>query len=159
MSELASGHTVRDIIIDDEYSTIDSSATVLEAAELMQEMGIPDLVVLDVDEQIVIGVISDFNIINDIVAAARNPRKVSIKEATSPIEPVTLDTPIQEAFAKMQDLNVSVVPVVEDGKVLGVCTLHDCWSFISQEGAEEAGWVPVTSFQSKKFWFASGSAI
>jgi len=92
MSELASGHTVRDIIIDDEYSTIDSSATVLEAAELMQEMGIPDLVVLDVDEQIVIGVISDFNIINDIVAAARNPRKVSIKEATSPIEPVTLDT-------------------------------------------------------------------
>ena len=46
---------VKDLVIDDEYGVIESTATIQEAANKMKELGVPDLVVIK--EEKVLGVI------------------------------------------------------------------------------------------------------
>jgi len=75
------------------------------------------------------------------------------------ISPVTLDTPVTEAFTRMRDLNVNVVPVVENEKLIGVCTIQDCWSYIPDQTVDEIGLIPVRNTKVAEFWFASVCAI
>jgi hypothetical protein len=75
------------------------------------------------------------------------------------IKPVNLDTPVTEAFTRMRDLNVNVVPVVENEKLVGVCTIQDCWSFIPDQNVDKVGLIPVRNTRIAEFWFASACAI
>ncbi|GAH71588.1 unnamed protein product, partial [marine sediment metagenome] len=59
---------VRDLVINDEYGIIDSKATIQDAAKKMKELGVPDLVVIKGEKQKIIGVIADFDIIQNVVA-------------------------------------------------------------------------------------------
>jgi hypothetical protein len=51
------------------------------------------------------------------------------------------------------------VPVVEDGKLLGVCTIHDTWSYIPPEDGMKAGLAPVSDSRLREFYLASVCAI
>ncbi|MFW9819790.1 MAG: CBS domain-containing protein, partial [Candidatus Thorarchaeota archaeon] len=62
---------VKDLIIDDEYGIIESNATIQEAAQKMKELGVPDLVVIDGENQEVLGVIADFDIVQNTVAEGK----------------------------------------------------------------------------------------
>ncbi len=154
MSSKKSGYKVRDLVIDDEYSTIGSQATVREAAEKMKEVGVPDLVVLNKDDGKVLGVIADFDIVHEVVAKGKNPNTENVRVAMYSIDPVTLDTPVEDAFVRMRDLKVTVVPVVHDSKLLGVCTIHDVWSYIPPEGTDKIGLIPVTNSRLAEFWLS-----
>jgi len=152
-------YIVRDLVIDDEYGVIDSNATIQEAAKKMKEIGIPDLVVVEGKEEKVLGVIADFDIVQNVVAEGRNANTEKVVSAMYKINPVTLDTIVTEAFTRMRNLNVNVVPVVENGKLIGVCTIHDCWSFIPDQNVDEIGLIPVRNTRVAEFWFASACAI
>ncbi|TFG21389.1 MAG: CBS domain-containing protein [Promethearchaeota archaeon] len=147
-------YLVSDLVIDDEYGVIDSNATVEEAAKKMKQLNVPDLVVLDKDEK-VLGVIADFDIIRDIVAEDKNASKESVLDHCYTITPVTRDTTVVDAFTRMRDLHVAVVPVVEDEKLLGVCTIQDVWSYIPDERPDEIGVIAVKNPKNAEFWFAS----
>lgn len=159
MSAQKNRYKVRDLVIDDEFSTIDASASVREAAEKMKEKGVPDLVILDGEDEKVLGIIADFDIVHEIVAEGKDPATESVKTAMYTIEPVTLDTPVEDAFTRMRDLKVTVVPVVQDSKLLGVCTIHDCWSYIPQEGTGRTGLIAVSNTRLAEFWLGSMCAI
>jgi len=150
---------VRDLIIDDEYGTINSNATIEEAAKKMKEIGIPDLVVMDNDSKKVLGVIDDFDIVQNVVALGDDPKTTTVKAKMYVITPVTLDTPVTDAFKRMQDLKVSIVPVIEDSKLMGVCSIFDCWSFIPDESPDQIGLIPVANSKVVEFWFSSICAI
>ncbi|HME55695.1 MAG TPA: CBS domain-containing protein [Candidatus Lokiarchaeia archaeon] len=159
MSSQKRKYLVKDLVIDDEYSTIDCNATVREAAEKMKEAGVPDLVVLNPDDGSVLGVIADFDIVHEIVAEGKDPGTENVCAGMYKIEPVTLDTPVEDAFVRMRDLKVTVVPVVQDGKLMGVCTIHDCWSYVPQEGASKTGLIPVSNAKLSEFWLSGVCAI
>jgi len=144
---------VRDLVIDDEYSEIDSETTIQAAAKKMKEVGVPDLVVIEKGSNKVIGVIADFDIVQDIVAEGKDPKTTKITEAMYTIEPVSLDTPVSEAFTRMQELEVSVVPVLKNNKLVGVCTIQDCWSYIPDRLPDEVGLIPVSNPNYAEFWF------
>ena len=146
---------VRDLVIDDEYSEIDSETSVQDAAKKMKEVGVPDLVVIEKGSNKVIGVIADFDIVQDIVAEGKDPKTTKITEAMYTIEPVSLDTPVSEAFTRMQELEVSVVPVLKNNKLVGVCTIQDCWSYIPDRLPDEVGLIPVSNPNYAEFWFSS----
>ncbi len=150
---------VRDLVINDEYGIIDSNETIQSAAKKMKELGVPDLVVLKGEKQKVIGVIADFDIIQNIVAEGIDAKAEKVISAMYKISPVTLDTPVTEAFTRMRDLNVNVVPVVENEKLIGVCTIQDCWSYIPDQTVDEIGLIPVRNTKVAEFWFASVCAI
>lgn len=66
MSLTKKEYYVRDLVIDDEYGVIESTATVQDAAKKMKELGVPDLVVIEGEK--ILGVIADFDIIQNVVA-------------------------------------------------------------------------------------------
>ena len=111
---------VKDLVINDEYGTIDSNATIQDAAKKMKELGVPDLVVVEGDTQKVLGVIGDFDIVQNAVAEGRDVKTEKVISTMYTITPVNLDTPVTDAFTRMRDLNVNVVPVVENEKLVGV---------------------------------------
>lgn len=150
---------VRDLVIDDEYGIIDSKATIQDAAKKMKELGVPDLVVVEGENQKVLGVIADFDIVQNTVAEGRDVKIENVVSAMYRISPVNLDTPVTDAFTRMRDLNVNVVPVVEKEKLVGVCSIHDCWSFIPDQNVDEVGLIPVRNTKVAEFWFASICAI
>ncbi len=150
---------VRDLVINDEYGIIDSNATIQEAAKKMKELGVPDLVVIKEEKQKVIGVIADFDIVQNVVAEGTDAKTQKVISAMYKIKPVTIDTPVTEAFTRMRDLNVNVVPVVENEKLIGVATIHDCWSYIPDTTVDEVGLIPVKNTKVAEFWFASVCAI
>lgn len=150
---------VRDLVIDDEYGIIDSNATIQEAAKKMKELGVPDLVVVEGESQKVLGVIADFDIVQNVVAEGNDAKTEKVLSTMYKINPVTLDTPVTDAFTRMRDLNVNVVPVVENEKLIGVCSIHDCWSFIPDQDVDEIGLIPVRNTRIAEFWFASVCAI
>ncbi|MFW9881073.1 MAG: CBS domain-containing protein [Candidatus Thorarchaeota archaeon] len=150
---------VRDLVINDEYGIIDSKATIQEAAKKMKELGVPDLVVLEGENQKVLGVIADFDIVQTTVAEGKDVKTEKVISAMYTINPVNLGTPVTEAFTRMRDLNVNVVPVVENEKLVGVCSIHDCWSFIPDQTVDEVGLIPVRNTKVAEFWFGSVCAI
>jgi CBS domain-containing protein len=150
---------VRDLVIDDEYGIINSNATIQETAKKMKELGVPDLVVVEGENQKVLGVIADFDIVQNTVAEGKDVKTEKVISTMYKITPVSLDTPVTEAFTKMRDLNVNIVPVVENEKLVGVCSIHDCWSFIPDQNIDQIGLIPVRNTKAAEFWFASVSAI
>ncbi|MFX0084013.1 MAG: CBS domain-containing protein [Candidatus Hodarchaeota archaeon] len=150
---------VRDLVIDDEYGVIDSNATIQEAAKKMKELGVPDLVVVEGEEQKVLGVIADFDIVQNVVAEGNDCKSEIVVSTMYKITPVNLDTTVNDAFLRMRDLNVNVVPVVENGKLIGVCTIQDCWSYIPDKVVDDIGLIPVRNTRVAEFWFASACVI
>ncbi|MFX1503020.1 MAG: CBS domain-containing protein [Promethearchaeota archaeon] len=150
---------VRDLVINDEYGIIDSNATIQEAAKKMKELGVPDLVVIKGEKEKVVGVIADFDIVQNVVAEGVDSKTEKVISIMYTITPVTLNTPVTEAFSRMRDLNVNVVPVVENEKLVGVCTIHDCWSYIPDQNVDEIGLIPVRNTRVAEFWFASACSI
>jgi CBS domain-containing protein len=146
---------IKDLVIDDEYGVINSNATIQDAAKKMKELGVPDLVVVEEKSNKVLGVIADFDIIQNVVAKGSDPKEEKIISTMYKIKPVSLDDPVTEAFARMRDLNVNVVPVVENEKLVGVCTIQDCWSYIPDENFDEKGLIRVSDTRSAEFWFAT----
>ncbi|MFX1356552.1 MAG: CBS domain-containing protein [Promethearchaeota archaeon] len=150
---------VRDLVIDDEYGIIDSNATVQEAAKKMKELGVPDLVVVEKDTEKVLGVIADFDIVQNVVSEGKEVKSEKVLSTMYKIEPVNLNTPVSEAFNRMRDLRVNVIPVVENGKLVGVCSIQDCWSYIPDVIVDEVGLIPVSNTRVAEFWFASASSL
>lgn len=150
---------VKDLIIDDEYGIINSDASVKEAAEKMKEIGIPDLVVIEKDSEKVLGVIGDYDIVQDVVAEDLDPNEARVVDIMYIITPVSLETRIEDAFERMRDLQVNVVPVIENGKILGVCTVQDCWNYIPDQVVDEVGLIPIRNTKVVEFWFASVASI
>jgi CBS domain-containing protein len=148
---------VKDLVIDDEYGVIESTTTIQEAAKKMKELGVPDLVVIESEK--VLGVIADIDIVQNIVAEGKDSKIEKVISSMYKIEPVSLESPVTEAFSRMRDLQVNVVPVVEEGKLKGVCTIQDCWSYIPDKDVDEIGLFPVSDTRTAEFWFASVCSV
>ncbi|MHA1618585.1 MAG: CBS domain-containing protein [Promethearchaeota archaeon] len=146
---------VKDLVIEDEYGIIESDATVVQAAQKMKKLAIPDLVVQEKKTKEVLGVIADFDIVQHVVADGKDPAKELVTWPMYTIEPVKLETNVVDAFERMRDLEVNVVPVVEEKKLLGVVTIQDVWSYIPDENIDEIGMIPVDNPKNAEFWFAS----
>jgi CBS domain-containing protein len=148
-------YKVGDLVIDDEYGTIDSSASVVEAAKKIKELNVPDLVVLDKKSKKVLGVIADYDIVQNVVAEGKDPKNTLVTNAMYLIAPVTRETLVTRAFKDMQEMNVNVVPVIEDDKLLGVCSIQDCWSYIPDENPDDIGLISVADPKTMEFYVAS----
>ncbi|MHA1720817.1 MAG: CBS domain-containing protein [Promethearchaeota archaeon] len=155
MNSAKKEYKVGDLIIDDEYGTIDSTLSVVEAAKKIKELNVPDLVVVDKESKKVLGVIADYDIVQNIVAEGKDPKTTQVTDAMYIIEPVTRETPVTEAFKEMQEMNVNIVPVIEDDKLLGVASIHDCWSYIPDENPDEIGLIRVSDPKTAEFSVAS----
>ena len=115
--------TVRDLVKGDPV-TVDASGTVQDAAKLMADNDIGNVLVVENDE--VQGIVTDRDIVVRVLAKG-DGSDASVREAaTTDLDTINPDTSIDDAIQKMEQGNVRRLPVVEDdGKPVGVVTLGD----------------------------------
>ena len=114
---------VRDAMTENPHS-IGHSASVVEAARLMREQDIGSLPITD-DEKLV-GVITDRDITTRVVAEAADATKTSVGDVYSQdlisVEP---DRGLEEALQLMARRQVRRLPVVENGRLVGIVAQAD----------------------------------
>jgi CBS domain-containing protein len=114
---------VKDVMSTPVY-TIDINKTAQDAGKLMRKIRRGFLVVTKRKKPV--GVISDSDIINKIVAKNKLASKIKVGEIMSkPIISVSSNEDMLKAVRKMKKSNIHRLPVIDQGKLVGVISLTD----------------------------------
>jgi CBS domain-containing protein len=104
--------------------TLPSDSTVADAARQMRDGDIGDVIVTDGDG--VRGIVTDRDIVVRAVAEDRAPSGVTVGEICSgELVTVNADDDIERAVRLMRTHAVRRLPVVQDGRLVGVVSLGD----------------------------------
>lgn len=127
--------------------TIPENLPVLEAGEIMRKQGFSRLPVMRGDK--LVGIVTDM----DVMRVSPSPAttlsvfevnyllaKLAVKDVmTKNPKIIAADATLEEAAVLMRDNNIGALPVVEDGKLVGIITESDIFdSFIDLMGLREA---------------------
>jgi CBS domain-containing protein len=104
--------------------SISPDATVYQALELMAAKDIGFLVVMDGNK--LMGAFSERDYARKVVLLGKSSKDTHVKEIMSP-EVITLspDNTFEEAMAIMTDKRIRHLPVIVDGKIVGVISMRD----------------------------------
>jgi CBS domain-containing protein len=114
--------TVRDVMTPQPVCC-DAHATIGEAAQLMRDQGIGDVLV-EQDGRL-LGLVTDRDIVIRALAEGRDASTTLDSVCTE--DPVTLepDAPVQQAVELMRSMAIRRVPVVEKGRPVGIVSIGD----------------------------------
>ncbi len=98
--------------------------TVKEAAALMLREGVGSLVILEDGEPV--GILTERDLLYKVVAVGKIPSRTRVENVmSSPVITVSPDSSVSVAAKRMSDLHMRRLPVVEDGKLIGMLTEKD----------------------------------
>jgi CBS domain-containing protein len=105
------------MLVDPPSLTVE--ATAQEAGQLLAD---PDArAVFVCDDQRLVGVVTRKTLVREVVALGRDPRTTPLGEIAEPPHYMfDAASPVDEAFRFMEDNDAVRVPVVEDGRLVGV---------------------------------------
>jgi len=112
--------------------TVEAEATVKEAVELMNKHEIGCLVVVDEEEKPV-GIITERDLLKRVLAKRKDPVRAKVKDIMS--KPLVTGTPhmdIEATVRLMFKHKIKKLPVVENGRLVGLVTLTDLVRFQPQ---------------------------
>ena len=117
-------------------------ASVAEAAASMGEHGMG--AVLVIDGGVLVGILTEHDIVSRVIAGGLDPSAVQVRDVMTR-EPLTVgqDTTLGHALLLMHDRAIRHLPVVEDGKPVGIVCARDALDpeledFICEERRREA---------------------
>lgn len=103
--------------------TVDSSASVKEAAKIMDDERIGCVVVTE--NNVAVGILTERDFVRKI-AAKEMPLTTSVKQVmSSPLTMIDKDENIWELAELMKQKNIHKVPVMHDNKLTGIVTASD----------------------------------
>ncbi len=114
-----------------------SDDTVHRAARILARNKVGSAVVVDKNDEVV-GIITDRDILDKVVAKGRDPKKVLVKDVMTE-NPVTIedDYTIQDAIDRMMDKGIRRLLVTRIGKPIGFVTAADLLSALNNINSEE----------------------
>jgi CBS domain-containing protein len=119
---------VRDIMTKN-VVTIEVNRTALEAAKIMAEKGISSLIVLN--DQDPVGIVTERDFVKKICIKELNVSRVKVNEVMSKLltfaDP---EIPIEVAVQRMVNHKIRRLPIMEDGKVVGIITVTDLAKYL-----------------------------
>jgi CBS domain-containing protein len=140
-------NSVRDAMTDDPRS-IGPSASVVEAARLMRDEHIGSLPITDGDA--LVGMITDRDITTRVVAEAADLATTTVGDVYSQdlisVEP---DKDLAEALGLMARHQVRRLPVVEDGRLVGIVAQADIALILSDDEKKTGELVEAISERSE----------
>lgn len=123
MYRVSTGYTVAHAMTQ-EPVTISPSKTLREAAKIMQKEHVGALLVKEKDS--IIGILTEQDIVRKGVASSGNTALKKVKEIMETnLTTTTPDEDIFEALRIMRDYNIRHLPVMHQGKFVGLVTLKD----------------------------------
>jgi len=104
--------------------TVNSDDTVLEAAQVMRDNDIGDVIVVQ-DGQVT-GIVTDRDIAVRAVAEGRDPDSTTVGDiATTGIQAIEPEASVDDALMMMREHDIRRLPVVKNGRPVGIVSLGD----------------------------------
>jgi CBS domain-containing protein len=109
---------VRDAMVSEPLA-LEAGSSAREAGQALSR---PDVrVVFVVSERRLVGAVTRKTLVREVVAAGRDPETTLLGEiAEQPNHTIACDTPLDEAFAELEELDLERVPVLDGGRLVGV---------------------------------------
>ena len=114
---------IEDIMVD-RVITVEADATVRDAVKLMNKHDIGFLVV--VEKGIPVGIVTERDMLKRVLAKSKELKKIYVHEIAS--KPLIVGNPsmeIESAAKIMFTKKIKKLPIVEDGRLLGLVSLTD----------------------------------
>jgi CBS domain-containing protein len=118
--------TVQDILSHkgNRVATVQRERLVIDAARQMNNLRIGSLVVVDGSK--VVGMFTERDILVRVVAEARDPNRVTVGQVmTAPVVCCNPETDLDECKRIVTNRRIRHIPVVADGKLIGIVTSGD----------------------------------
>ena len=116
--------TLRDLIKDRRLYSVDATRTVLEAARYMMEHNVGAVPVLRSGD--LVGILSERDIMNRVVAVGRTPGTTAVTEVmTANPRAVAIDETIDECLFIMREFGFRHLPIVDGKELKGLVSLRD----------------------------------
>jgi len=116
--------TIRDIIADQEPVTAPAGMTVADAANIMKQRRIGAMMV--VEHNRLVGVFTERDALIRIVAEGRDSRTATLADVMTPNpRTISADDTFEHALQMMHQGRYRHVPVVEDGRPIGMVSVRD----------------------------------
>jgi CBS domain-containing protein len=113
-----SDQLARDAMVPEPLA-LDTSASAQDAAEALSRPEVRAVFVCD--EGQLAGVITRKTLVREVVARGLDPKTTALGSfAEPPNATIDSSTPLSEAFAFLEEMDYERVPVVEDGRLVGV---------------------------------------
>jgi CBS domain-containing protein len=115
---------IENVMISD-VITIEAEATVRQAVDLMNKHEIGCLIVVDKEEK-PIGILTERDLLRRVLAERKDPVRIKVSQVMSkPLVTVTPHMDLEAAARLMFERKIKKLPVVEDGRLVGLVTLTD----------------------------------
>ncbi len=119
-----------------EPRTLAADATAQEAGELLLRPEVRAVFVCE-DERLV-GVVTRKTLVREVVAAGRDPRGTAVRDVVEPPNyTIGSDMDVDEAFRFLEEQDLERVPVVEDGRLVGVLSRAVLQRRLAEDEPEE----------------------
>jgi len=117
-------------LLQEDIVSVESGATVSEAAEIMVQKSVRNIFVMS--RGVPIGLVRDWDIVRRVVAPKLNPETVKVDEIMCrPVASVKANAELPEIAALMAQTGVRRILVTQDGKVLGTITAGSLLNTVS----------------------------
>jgi len=111
--------------------TVEANKTVIEAAALMAENDVGNLIVMD--DNTPIGIVTERDFVRRVLAKEK-PSKTKISEVMStPLRVIDPDASLKEAARRMVRKRIRRLPVIKDNKLVGIITTTDFARHLSKK--------------------------
>ena len=133
--------TVKEFMTKD-VITIETHKTIVEAAQLMSQKGVGDLIVMDGETPI--GIVTERDFVRRIVAERKNLDTRVSDIMTTPLKVINPDASLRDAARKMVGRGIRRLPVIEKNRLVGIITATDlarhlCGKTLTEEILEAIG--------------------
>ena len=122
---------IPDVVSEQTIRALTAEDTARDAAKMMVEVNISAVLVV-VDGDCLVGIVTERDLSRRVVATDRRASETKLGEIMT-ADPVTVspDDSAVEAMAEMDRLKIRHLPVVDEGRVVGVVSIRDLRSSIS----------------------------
>lgn len=109
--------------------TISPDATVFEALQILAEKNVGALLVVENDKPV--GIISERDYARKVILHGRHSKDTLVKDIISKdLITVSPDQSVEDAMRLMTNHRVRHLPVIKDGKIIGIVSIGDLVNYI-----------------------------
>jgi len=114
---------VRDVMSGN-VKTVRPNSTILEVVRKMNRFDVGSVVVVEGDRPV--GIITERDILRRVLEVTLAPEALKAKEImSSPLVTISDNATVEEAARVMAERNIKKLPVVQDGRLIGIVTTTD----------------------------------
>ena len=117
-------HRLRHVIQRRNAISASPEATVYEVAALMTAAGVGAIPILE--GEVLVGIFTERDLMGRVVVPRRDPERTRVAEVmTSQVVTATLEEPVDDCVEKMRTTGCRHLPVLAEGRLIGMLSLRD----------------------------------